>query len=103
MKNYEDLSVAEGIELGLRQAIQIQRGELQAGRITTVEVPDCKKVREKTGLSQEKFATTIGVPRATISNWEQGRNNPTGAALALLKIIEALPEALSVLQNNKAF
>ncbi len=48
-------------------------------------------VREKTGLSQNQFATLIGVSKRTLENWEQGRRQPTGPARALLRILDADP------------
>ncbi len=36
-------------------------------------------VRKRTGLSQEAFAAAIGVPLATLRNWEQGRTLPDPA------------------------
>lgn len=31
-----------------------------------------KELREKTGLSQQKFGDYFGIPRRTIQNWEMG-------------------------------
>ena len=39
---------------------------------------DVKKVRKKTGLSQNLFALAIGVTPMAVRNWEQGRVNPSG-------------------------
>jgi putative transcriptional regulator len=49
-------------------------------------------IREKTGLSQNRFAHLIGVSQRTLENWEQGRRRPAGPARALLKIVSAAPE-----------
>lgn len=35
-----------------------------------------KEMRAKTGLSQSKFATFLGIPVYNISNWEQGVHQP---------------------------
>ena len=51
-----------------------------------------KAIREKMGVSQEKFAVILGVSKRTVENWEQGRRHPTGAARSLLKIVEADPQ-----------
>lgn len=53
---------------------------------------EVKAIREKTGLSQGRFAILIGVSKRTLENWEQGRRHPTGPAKALLKIVDADPE-----------
>lgn len=36
-----------------------------------------KFVREKLQLSQEKFASLLGVSFATVNRWERGRSLPT--------------------------
>jgi putative transcriptional regulator len=50
------------------------------------------RVRKKMGLSQQEFSRKIGVPLETIRNWEQGKRAPTGAAKALLRILDRAPE-----------
>jgi putative transcriptional regulator len=55
--------------------------------------PEVKAIREKTGLSQSRFALLIGVSKRTLENWEQGRRHPTGPAKALLKIVDADSES----------
>ena len=50
-------------------------------------------IRERLGMTQIAFAEAIGVPVATIRNWEQGRKQPDPAAHALLRIVAAEPEA----------
>jgi len=52
-----------------------------------------RRVRKRLGLSQAEFSHRIGVPIDTIRNWEQGKRCPTGAAKALLKILDKAPEA----------
>jgi putative transcriptional regulator len=78
-----------GLEIleGLRQ---LKRGE--HGRIVTV--PPVASVREKTGLSQARFAELLGVSVRTLQEWEQGRRAPSGAARTLLLIANRNPRAL---------
>ena len=52
-----------------------------------------RKVRRRLGLSQAEFSMRINVSLDTIRNWEQGKRCPTGAAKALLKILDKAPEA----------
>ena len=52
-----------------------------------------RRVRGRLGLTQVELATRIGVPIETIRNWEQGKRCPTGAARALLRILDKAPEA----------
>lgn len=78
-----------GLEIleGLRQ---LKRGE--HGRI--ISVPSVASVREKTGLSQSRFAELLGVSVRTLQEWEQGRRAPSGAARTLLLIAARNPRAL---------
>ena len=52
-----------------------------------------RRVRRRLGYSQAEFATRIDVSLETIRNWEQGKRSPTGAAKALLKVLDKAPEA----------
>ena len=52
-----------------------------------------RRVRRRLGFSQAEFAQRIDVSLDTIRNWEQGKRYPTGAAKALLKILDKAPEA----------
>ena len=52
-----------------------------------------RRVRKRLGLSQMEFSARIDVSLETIRNWEQGKRSPTGAAKALLKILDKAPEA----------
>lgn len=65
-----------------------------AGRVTRVEVTTATQARQRMALSQTEFAALLGVSRRTLQEWEQGRREPTGAALTLLKIAARHPEAL---------
>jgi putative transcriptional regulator len=55
-----------------------------------------RRVRVRLGLSQAEFSQRIDVPLDTIRNWEQGKRCPTGAAKALLKVLDKAPEAALV-------
>ena len=69
---------------------QLKRGE--HGRVTTV--PSVAAIRERTGLSQPRFAELLGVSVRTLQEWEQGRRAPSGAARTLLVIAARNPRAL---------
>jgi putative transcriptional regulator len=77
------LEILEGIR-------EIKRGE--HGRV--VNVPSVTSVRERTGLSQARFAQLLGVSVRTLQEWEQGRRAPSGAARTLLLIAQKNPRAL---------
>jgi putative transcriptional regulator len=78
-----------GLEIlqGLRE---IKRGDY--GRVTTVL--SVTSIREKTGLSQVRFAQLLGVSVRTLQDWEQGRRAPSGAARTLLMIADKNPRVL---------
>jgi putative transcriptional regulator len=59
-----------------------------------VNVPDVAGIREKTGLSQARFAQLLGVSVRTLQDWEQGRRAPSGAAKTLLMVADRNPRAL---------
>ncbi len=69
---------------------EIKRGE--HGRV--INVPDVAKIREKTELSQSRFASLLGVSVRTLQDWEQGRRAPSGAARTLLLVADKNPGAL---------
>ena len=52
-----------------------------------------RRVRRRLGLTQEEFSARIEVPVHTIRNWEQGKRSPTGAAKALLRVLDRAPES----------
>lgn len=57
-----------------------------------------RRIRRRMGLSQTELARRIAVSPETIRNWEQGKRCPTGAARALLRLLDKAPEtALRVL------
>ncbi len=52
-----------------------------------------RRVRRRLGFSQAEFAARIGVSLDTIRNWAQGNRHPTGAAKALLRVLDKAPGA----------
>jgi putative transcriptional regulator len=80
-------NVGQGILEGLRE---LKRGEV--GRV--VILPSVAAIRERTGLSQAKFAALLGVSVRTLQEWEQGRRAPSGAARTLLMVAAKNPQAL---------
>jgi len=77
---------------GAKEVAAFLRGEPVEG--FQVHVPariDVRTIRERTGLSQARFARSIGVQVTTLRNWEQGRRDPDGPARVLLSLIEKRP------------
>ena len=78
----------------LDQARAIHRGERKPSRVFHYEPVRVRSIRVKLGLTQHKFAALLCVSLGTLRNWEQGRTAPEGAAIALLRVTEAKPEAV---------
>ncbi|MFA7419120.1 MAG: helix-turn-helix domain-containing protein [Melioribacteraceae bacterium] len=51
-------------------------------------------IREQLGLSQNKFATLLGISLSTLQNREQGRRKPDGPAKILLNVAANYPETI---------
>lgn len=97
----------EELKASVREAGQIRRGERKASREVvyspavvrrlrnTFKAAQVAKARERLGLSQAEFAIVIGIPKATLQNWEQGRRKPEGPALALLRVALRKPAAVA--------
>ena len=49
-------------------------------------------IRERMGMTQVEFAETLGIPVATLRNWEQGRVRIDPAARALFRIVSRDPK-----------
>ena len=76
----------------VKEMDRIAKGKKKPKRTVTLKDPQVQRIRERTGLSQAKFARLIGVSKRTLENWEQGRRRPTGPARALLRLVENDPE-----------
>ena len=76
----------------VREMDKIAKGKKKVSRQSHFPEPEVKAIRERLGISQQKFALILGVSQRTVENWEQGRRHPTGAARSLLRIVEADPE-----------
>jgi putative transcriptional regulator len=50
-------------------------------------------IRKRLGLSQQQFADTLGIPVATLRNWEQNRVVMEPATIALMRILAHEPKA----------
>ncbi len=83
--NYEVLDRTTERDLSLQQ----QHDDAEAMRDMARYA---RRVRKRLGLTQIEFARRIDVPHETIRNWEQGKRCPTGAARALLRVLDKAPE-----------
>ena len=83
----------EQILQGLKEVETYLKGDTRGVIVHTFEVPapEVPAIRARTGLSQAAFARSIGVKKATLVNWEQGRRKPDGPARVLLALIAKEP------------
>lgn len=110
--------MAETIRTTLAEAVAAAPGQVDAARVAaTTEadvrrhmiedgedpeapladfqpVPDVQAIRERLSMSQATFAATIGVPVATVRNWEQRRTGIAPSARTLLRVMEREPAAV---------
>jgi len=78
---------------GIKEIKKFKKG--QGNALVTRQLKDpspAKKIREKLSLSQDAFASLMGVSTRTIQDWEQGRREPQGPAKSLLRVAEQHPE-----------
>jgi putative transcriptional regulator len=78
----------------VREGGSILRGAKSSSRTFSVERPDVQGIRTSYHLSQNEFATLLGISRGTLQNWEQGRRIPQGPARVLLQVAAKHPEAV---------
>lgn len=68
------------------------RRRLMSGRFDSGE--DIAALRRFVGLTQAAFARAMGISVHTLRNWEQGRRQPEGPAVALLRIAARHPRII---------
>jgi putative transcriptional regulator len=78
----------------VKQGSAILKGTMQASQSTEFPTAEVRRIRETYGLSQDKFASLLGISVATLRNWEQGRRKPEGPARVLLRVASEHPEAI---------
>ncbi|RMD95987.1 MAG: helix-turn-helix domain-containing protein [Bacteroidetes bacterium] len=82
------------IREGLDDAIAHAKGKKHKAKEHRMEAIDVKAIREKTGMSQQRFCATFGISIGTLRHWEQGLRSPRGAARVLLRVVEHNPRAV---------
>ena len=72
-------------------------------RLATMRrIPNPKRLRLSMNLTQEQFARQFHIALGTLRDWEQGVRMPDGTAKTYLRVIEAIPEAVSAALNPEA-
>ena len=82
------------ISEGLKDAANHAKGNKSGVVEHTPEALNVRAIREKTGMSQERFCATFGISIGTLRHWEQGLRTPRGAARVLLKVVDRNPKAV---------
>lgn len=82
---------------GINEIKEYKKGRIQL-KVTELSEPSPPQViRSKMKMSQSAFAALLGVSIRTLQDWEQGRREPQGPAIALLRIAEQHPEVFAQL------
>ena len=76
---------------GIHEISEHKKGNIELRTTELSEPSEPKIIRAKLKLSQSAFAGLLGVSMRTLQDWEQGRRNPQGPAVALLRIAEQHP------------
>lgn len=82
------------IREGLSDAIAHAKEKKAKAKEHRMEAIDVRAIREKTGMSQQRFCATFGISIGTLRHWEQGLRSPRGTARVLLKVVEQNPRAV---------
>lgn len=82
---------------GIKEIKAFKKGSVKLKVTELSEPSEPKVIRSKLNLSQSAFAGLLGVSMRTLQDWEQGRREPQGPAIALLRIAEQHPEVFSKL------
>lgn len=61
-----------------------------------------RRARAATGLSQNAFAASFGIPAGSFRDWEQGRRTPDAAAQSYLRVIARMPDAVAKALHDAA-
>ncbi len=83
MPELTDKDFGRGLKRSQRR--RIMQGKIESG-------DDVVALRRFVGLTQAAFAEALGISVHTLRNWEQGRRQPEGPALALLRIAARHPK-----------
>jgi len=90
-----DRDIGAEILDGLNEIKDFKKGKAELTTRQLSQPSSAHAIRLKLELSQSVFAALMGVSVRTLQDWEQGRREPQGPALALLRIAEQHPEVFS--------
>ena len=87
-------------------SVELETMHVSATRPQTIADPATflAQVRERHGMSQREFSSTLGIDLKTLQNWEQGRNRPDAAVLTLIRMFDTNPGlVMNTLFEDAAF
>jgi DNA-binding transcriptional regulator YiaG len=102
-------SLGQKVAQALREMVAIERGEKQPTRVhyRVMTGPNAdltsppfysgrrvRQIRDKMGISQERFAKVMNCRVGTVKAWEEDLREPNGASRRLLDLADHHPEAL---------
>ena len=81
------------LEAAALEAAALKRGEKTGAKVSSPATL-VKGLRAKLELSQAQFSERFAIPIGTLRDWENGRRQPEGAALALIRVISYAPDVV---------
>jgi len=78
----------ERIISALESAVETPEG------IKKHEISEVRRIRNKLKMSVPEFSKTFGLPKRTVEKWDVKDSDLTGAASALLRVIDKNPDAV---------
>lgn len=125
MKTTPEEEEADYLAILAREAEAIATGEMAAGRVVEVTLrpdgsiasrvdidpevaraeaarnfairSDVARIRHRLNLSQQAFARRLRIPLSTVQKWERNATKPTGAAAALIELLDRRPDVIDAL------
>ena len=103
---HKEMSLFEQLRSGLEDSIAYSKGELS---LKTTELPapppaatpkGVRALRQSLRMSQAVFAATLNVSKRTVQSWEQGRREPSDAALRMIQVVQESPEVVNVIYHG---
>lgn len=90
------MGMFDSIIKGLDEAVKYEKGEFENVRVDRVRIASLQRfqgqqikvLREKRKMTQQLFASALGVSKKTVEAWEAGRNVPEGPAQRMLELME---------------
>lgn len=99
-KNFESISLFEGLMSGLNEALAYEKGSAKAETyVRKRSLPEVNVAKERASLNmtQKSFAALIGVSKRTVEAWESGKCTPSPTAKKLIHLISTDPSLVQKL------